>query len=265
MRFFPCLLVFVSVLCCGQERPKIFFHGIKIFVSDLEETEEFYTSLIGFNVVSKTDDVLELATNTWPVYLVKTSGMARSGYPKEARTGLTLQTYKLLPAIDALREKNIDFYDTLLARNGVGIAIPFKDPSDNVLSLMEVQVREVSEFAGLRIYNTGVTVNSIENAFAFYGNILGFEEWSRNYLPDALPLKHKDGSFAFMLHRKPALTRATIDHGRHPHIALILESADLEQVKSWLAQQKVSFKVVESRIIVIDPEGNTVEIQETGK
>jgi len=143
--------------------------------------------------------------------------------------------------------------------------VPIEDPSGNILHLIEVQIREVPFFTGLRVYNSGMVINEMTKALDYYENILGFEEWSRNYLPDAMPLKHKDGSFAFMVHQKKELDENSAIYGEHPQIVLILEVADILTYKSYLTGKNIKVAKKNDKLIIRDPEGNFIEVIEVIK
>ncbi len=236
------------------------FTGLRIFVNDLKEAEGFYTKTLNLEVTDRNKQRITLNSNTWPIILEVAEGKTVGNYPNAARTGLSFQTYKLLPRIDDLRDQGVMLHDSLLNRNGVGISIPFEDPSGNVISAIEVQIREIESFEGLRIYNTGVTIADMDAAIHFYEKILGYEEWSRNYLPDALPLKHSDGSFAFMIHYKKGLQKNLAVYGKHSQIVLMMETQDLDQIKLRLKNERISFTSKSDRIVCRDPEGNFIEI-----
>ncbi len=169
--------IFSLIVCWSnaQEAVNARFQGLKIFVTNLNVAEEFYQNKLGFEVVAKNKNLIELKTNSWPIFLELAKDKSTAGYPNNTRTGLSFQTSKLLPRINELKEKGVIFYDSLLSRNGVGVGIPFKDPFGNVLNLIEVQIREVPLFAGLQIYNSGVTISNMEMAVEFYERLLGFE------------------------------------------------------------------------------------------
>ncbi|MEO1050999.1 MAG: VOC family protein [Bacteroidota bacterium] len=260
-------IILICVLLCGHEyvvsQNHLKFHGLRVFVNSLESSLDFYQGTLGFEVKDKNESEVVLKTGSWPIYLQKSNSQTTSDYPKVARTGLAIQTAKLLPRIDHFREQGIPFFDSLLQRNGVGISIPFEDPSGNVLNLIEVQIRQVPTFQGLKIYNTGVTISNMETATQFYEDILGFEEWSRAYLPAALPLKHADGSFAFMIHCKEGLTDSQRDYGTSPQMVLMFSTSDMATIKRHLQNNEVVFKDLTDSIICQDPAGNFIEIIET--
>jgi len=255
------LLVLASLSIFAQEESKLTFTGIKIFVTDLQVAEDFYANVLGLEVSDRAANEVELKTNTWPITLALAKERSAPGYPNNARTGLSFQTYKLLPQIDRLRENGVKLYDSLLSRNGVGISIPFEDPFGNVMTIIEVQIREVEAFEGVRIYNTGVTIANMDAATQFYEGLLGFEEWSRNYLPDALPLKHSDGSFAFMIHYKDGLKNNANAYGQNSQIVLMMSVPNLGGLRSLLESREIQFDLKKDRLIVQDQERNFIEIR----
>ncbi len=247
------------VVLITQEAPEFRFSGLKMYVNDLSQAETFYKDVLGFSL-QRTGDQWVVNTGTWPIYLSAGIEQQPPSYPTTARTGLTVQTYRLLPRIDRLREMGVPVLDSLLRRNGVGISIPFSDPTGNVLNMMEVQARELPQFAGIKVYNSGVTISDMVAARNFYQEILGFESWSERYLPDALPLKHKDGSFAFMVHYKPSLLRNETAHGVSPGVHLILSTPDLERARDYLKSKEVIVQQKGPLLICKDPEGNILEV-----
>ncbi|WP_420317350.1 VOC family protein [Ekhidna sp.] len=242
----------------SQDKPTFRHHGIRVFSSDIEASRRFYKEVLGIGIIAEN----ESASDAFPIYLTRASESSVSNYPLGARTGLSIQTHKLLPGIDHLRSRNVSLYDTLLQRNGVGISIPFKDPSGHVLSLIEVQIRKIPAFEGYKVYNTGVTISDMEKVSAFYLDILGFDEWSRNYLPEALPLKHTDGTFAFMIHQKGNLKRNPLEYG-DAQMVLLFETSNLNDTREYLKEQGVLFKEIGDKVICKDPEGNAIEIFES--
>ncbi|MEP1095435.1 MAG: VOC family protein [Cyclobacteriaceae bacterium] len=264
MRLITCIIFLVGSVNLYAQTSELKFTGVKIFVTDLKIAEDFYSRILGFKVSGQTESQLELETNTWPITLALASEMAAPGYPANARTGLSLQTHKLLPQIDAFREKGVKLHDSRLSRNGVGISIPFEDPFGNVMTIIEIQIREVVKFEGVKIYNTGVAIPNMDAATAFYEGILGYEEWSRDYLPAALPLKHSDGSFAFMIHYEKGLAKNANTYKKNSQIVLLMSTPNLESVKSGLNKESI----VESKkgfLVLRDPERNLVEVTESSK
>ncbi len=265
----PILTVLTSLsllfptLIPGKIEPEVRFEGLRIWVTDLEEARKFYEGLLGFQMEEQSKESAILNTGSFPIHLSKSAQSNGTDYEKHERTALSIQVSKLLPAIDALRAKGVNLLEGHLQRNGVGISIPFKDPFGNLLSLIEVQIREVPAFEGFQIYNTGITSGDMDKAISFYEGILGFEEWSRDYLPQAMPLKHKDQSFAFMLHYKAGLAPRSRKFGTESEINLLFSSSDLSKTISGLKQQGVEMvSVSKTRAAFKDPFGNICELVE---
>jgi catechol-2,3-dioxygenase len=235
------------------------FHGLKIRVHDLQTSKQFYGDVLGMNLKETGDSIL-ITGQSFPIFLTESEQKSTNRYPKLSRTGLTLQTDKLLPTIDQLRRAKIHIFDTLLSRNGVGISIPFQDPSGNVLSLMEVQVYDPGKIEGFQVYNSGITISNMDSAIHFYQKIMGFEDWSRNYLPQALPLKNREGTFAFMIHYRKGLLKNDAEYNVHPQITLILKTNDLEEAKVHLEQSNIQVVKRSDHLICRDFEGNWLEI-----
>lgn len=244
----------------ADEKPEIKMHGLKIFVDDLDEAEKFYSKHLGFKVIKRNKSQLVLETNTYPIYLELAKQTIARNLQMESHIELSFQVNKLLPAIDQFRESGINVCDSLLSRNGVGIDIPVLDPAGNIVNLIEVQISDIPEFKGYRVYNSGAVVNNMIEAENFYKGYLGFLDWSRNYLPDALPLKHKDESFAFMLHQKNELVNNTAPYGTCPQIVFVFSVSNFDQTLKYFKQNNIPFAKFEKSLILKDKEGNYSEI-----
>ncbi|MEP1033286.1 VOC family protein [Ekhidna sp.] len=245
-----------------QETPKVQIHGVKVFVKDLEEAEDFYTSFLGLEIENRKANVVELNTGQYPIYLIQSGRHVERDLLVESHYGISFLTSKLLPSIDKARESKVKIYDTLLSRNGIGIHIPITDPSGNLLHLMEVQIGKQPNFNGFRLYNSGMTINNMKEAEGFYKQQFGLLDWSRDYLPDALPLKHSDGSFAFMLHQDNNLLPSTLEFGTSPGVVLMLQTVDISAYAKFLNSIDRKYLMKEGRILVRDTNENTIEVVE---
>ena len=259
---FAIIFLLISSLATGQ-KPDFKFHGLKIFVDDLDEAVKFYGDFLGFDIRDK-NEVLVVTGQSFPISIHQSQEKSKTNYALKTRISLALQVNKLLPEIDVLRANELRVYDSLLARNGVGIAIPFEDYAGNVLSFIEVQIYDPGPINNIRVYNCGVTISDMDKASDFYLDILGFQEWSRNYLPAALPLKHNDGSFAFMIHAEKGLKPNESEYGNSPRKILTLSTLNLAIATEYLANEGVTILDESSNGLLIcrDPEGNIIEITE---
>ena len=180
---------------------------------------------------------------------------------REVKTGVVFQVNKLLTTYKKLKEKGVQFYDNELERNGVGVAIPFRDPFGNKLWLMEVQIIEVTQFKEPVIYNFGNQVTDIEESENFYLDILGFKALTRKYLPNALPLGHGDHSFAFMLHPTVGLKTSDVEYPDECQIMLMFYTTNLSSMGNKLRINGIPILVETNESIVFkDPAGNIIEV-----
>lgn len=260
------LLFYQFTYAQKREVPVLKFEGLRIWVDDLKAAEQFYSKTLGFEVDHKDlkNGTIRLKSEGFLIYLTKAQEPSKSQYGRHIRTSLTLQVPKLLPAIDQLRNAGVTIEALHLQRNGVGISIPFKDPAGNLLSLMEVQMRSVAPFEGFKIYNAGITTSAMDKAIAFYVGELSFAEWSRDYLPAAMPLKHSDESFAFMLHEKPGLKSLKKGYSRDSDINLIFSTKSLKALNDRFLESNINTRPAKAPagLMFTDPFGNHLEVIE---
>lgn len=262
------LLALLLLNLCGtltaQEKALLRFDGLTIWVDDLSSASGFYSELLGFETAASDDcnDCFRLKTGSWDIIVKKADNQNRFVYRRDSRISLTLQVPQLLPAIDKLRKKGVKFEENELQRNKVGISIPLKDPAGNILNLMEVQVSETPAFEGFKLYNTGITSSDMKAAMEFYIEKLGFSEMTRNYLPTAMPLKHHDNSFAFMLHEKAGLSRVDHTYSIDSQMNLRFATRRWDTVKQQLKKMGISIrKGSDSDVLYFeDPFGNYCEV-----
>lgn len=242
-------------------------YGVKIKVHDLDEAAKFYSTTLGFPVKMENDTHSEvwLDSKPWPISLEQTRLPHSEAHYSESKAMVGIQVNHLLPSIDELRDKGVVFFEEELEKNGAGISIYFKDSSGNKLFMMEQQIGPQRTVLEPVIYNMGFTFNDMEKAEHFYSKVLGFEAWSRNYLPDALPLKNPDQSFAFMLHYDPDYSNSTISYFEESHTLLIFSTSNLSATLK--SMERLNIPIImsdldEKRAAFKDPFGNISEIIE---
>lgn len=268
--FQVCILGFLSNFStlAQNHQPEIKFKGVEVRSVNLEEAVEFYSGKLGFNIKDKNFSAGEilLVDETMDFRLKQVLKPNKINYATQSYANIAFQVNTLLPAIDKLREQGIKFEEDKLLRNGIGIGIPFFDPSGNRHFLVEQQVRQTPEFKGIKIYNVGFKVPDINEARKFYVEKLGFEVYSENYLPAALPLKHKAGSLAFMLHFDGTVSNSRNTDPDESQTVLVFESSDLERTVEYLKDQDVTFiSFYKLKAVFSDPFGNILLLIEKNK
>lgn len=263
---FTCLLTcMVELLSAPKDHaPNLKLAGIMIWVDDLDKAENFYKEILGFQpaVAEPITNGLTLNSHGMTIYLATAGKHQKMIYEQDVRTAITIEVPKLLPAIDQLRNAGLEFEENHLQRNGVGISIPLHDPAGNLLNLIEVQNHAVAPFESFRVYNLGITSSGLDAARAFYIEKLGFEAWSFDYLPAALPLKHANGSFAFMLHKKVGLSNRNPAYGQVNDTQLVFHCADLELTSKQLESAGIETLAENEGLVCRDPFGNYFHIRQ---
>ncbi len=227
------------LLCNLLHAQDIKTYGIKINVSDLNKGIEFYGYKLGFEVESKIDGYLFLKTNdNTKLVLHEVANLLPEG-KTETRAGLTLQVNDIDKTIASLKAKGVDFGMETKRKEGVGYAISVEDPFGKQVSLLQETVTKLEPFSEPQIYNYGFMVSDMNKAIEFYATSLGFEERSKKYLPYDMPLGHKDGSFAFMLHFREGIEPMKHNSTDSEHVVILLKTSDLASAIAILRKKGV--------------------------
>jgi len=148
---------------------------------------------------------------------------------------LFLQTNNLDSAVTRLNNIGISLVRKK-TENGVGFDAMIQDPFGNVISLMDQSKYPITPFEEPKIYNVGYSMNDIERAKEFYCNKLGFYVRTTKYFP-ALPLGHKDSTFAFMLHQRNV--RPIKVDPEETQIMIIFSTKDIDSTVDLLRKKGV--------------------------
>ena len=243
--------------------------GVRILVSDIDEAVAFYSATLGFKVLStvKYPAEVELKSEGLQLFLARTRMPAQYDYAGSVRSTFGFQANNLLETRANLEGKGVVFLEPEPQKVGVGIATTFKDPSGNVLYLLEQQVGDKAPFEEPRIYNVGFHLPDEAVARQLYCDVLGFVVRTERYFP-AIPLGHPDGTFAFMLHEKDDLKPRTSKYPDEAQIVPLFEATDLDAVLERLRRSGMQYAPVASTnlraIAAYDAFGNVIEISEPG-
>ena len=244
-------------------------YGVRILVSDIDEAVAFYSATLGFKVLStvKYPSEVELKSEGLRLFLTRTGRAAQYDYAGAVRTTFGFQANNLVETRAKLEGEGVVFLEPEPQTVGVGIATTFKDPSGNVLYLLEQQVGDRAPFEEPRIYNVGFHLPDEATARQLYCDVLGFVVRTERYFP-AIPLGHRDGTFAFMLHEKTDLKPRTSKYPDEAQIVPLFEATDLDAVVKHLRRSGTQYATVASTnvraIAAYDAFGNVIEISEPG-
>jgi len=148
-------------------------------------------------------------------------------------------------------------------RSAVGRYIDFTDPSGHVHGLKQLDERPREG----GIYNVGIVVDNMKEAERYYGAVLGFEVYSRDYYPPVIPMRDSTGGVPFILSETG---RGTAPYQSGAAFAgLAIEVRDIEQEAARLRGLGVELLDDEPRltanvlhVTIRDPFGNLHEIIE---
>ena len=177
------------------------YHGLLIRVPDLSVALEFYCDTFGYGFTRSSATLVRLS-DPLPFYLEAVS--ARSGPAKDqARAGAAFFVRDIHVAIERLDALGVPLLVGRGQEASGGFVTCFLDPFGNVHTIIQ-PVPMPEGFSEPRIYNTGLKLpmGSMPTARQIYGDVLGFVIATERYYPPSLPMEHRDGSFAFMIHDK---------------------------------------------------------------
>jgi catechol 2,3-dioxygenase-like lactoylglutathione lyase family enzyme len=239
-------------------------HGVLIRVPDLDRARQFYVDLLGFEAERLSDTMLRLPDPT-PIYLEQVAQPLRPPAEDEARAAIAFQARDIRVTAARLRERGVTFLSEEPIRVGVGLAMRFRDPFGNIHALLEQTAAPVPPFEEPEVYNSGFKIPDADTAALrdlFAG--LGIMVRTERYYPPSLPLGHRDGSFAFMLHEneqgEPEV-RARIQP-ESAAVSLVLATASLDGLRSRLTDAEIGDEgsfALGRRVRVTAPSGVSVE------
>jgi catechol 2,3-dioxygenase-like lactoylglutathione lyase family enzyme len=136
------------------------------------------------------------------------------------------------------------------------------DPTGHVHGLKELA--ENAREGG--IYNVGIVVQNMKEAERFYGAVLGFEIFSRDYYPPVIPMRDASERVPFILSERGA-GKAPYESGVTAFAGLAIEVADIDAEIERLRPLGVKMLDPEPRLTanvlhmtIADPFGNLHEI-----
>ncbi len=244
-------------------------YGVKINVTDLDKAVDFYCVKLGFEMESRTDDIISLKTGQPnKLFLNKVRLLAPSGQ-WDSRAVLTLQVNHLDSTIRKLKSQGLVVAEDQIRREAVGDAVYLTDPFGNTISIMHQTIVAVPHFTEPRIYNFGFFIPDMSKARSFYCDNFGFVVRSENYLPLDLPLGHTDKAFAYMLHFREGVNPIRFNTTDNERFVIMFQTNDLQQAIINLKEKGVNFQKlqpVESKagkyISFYDPFGYLSELIE---
>lgn len=112
---------------------------IQINVTDMDEAIDFYSNKLGFEVSSRDHypAIVKLANESVPIILYQVENKTNFDYPNSTQTLVNIETDDLLRRLDELKRAGVEVLHEIPENCPVGIYAGIKDPSGNVLELVE--------------------------------------------------------------------------------------------------------------------------------
>ncbi len=123
-------------------KPKICV--VQINVTDMDAAIDFYCSKIGFRINNRDHYPQLLSLENEGVYFIlsKVEKPAVINYPVEAGTMINIEVSDLEKSITDLKSKGVEFIHSTPQKCPVGVYAAIRDPSGNVMELLEFQFKK---------------------------------------------------------------------------------------------------------------------------
>ncbi len=232
-----------------------FVWALEIGVAELQRAAQFYTGALAFvrEEIDCCAAALVLRNGSMRLLLREVSAAARP--QGSAGVNLNMRVGDLNTAVAAARAYGAQIDDSTPRPFALGQHLILRDPSGNEIHLLDIANDDMTAESKPSVFNIGVLLENLEAGEKFYTK-LGFQVFSREYLPD-LPFQ-KHGAAALVLHggaTKPAKS------GRR-NGTLVLAVDDLKTATSGL--QRLGFAVqldaAGNWATLQDPSGNVLQM-----
>ncbi len=229
--------------------------ALELGVADLKRAEEFYAKALAFE--------REEGACCGPALVLKNRGMRlllREGKAEPRAVGvaginLNMRVGDLPSAVAATRQYGAQIDNPTPEAFALGMYVNIRDPFGNEIHLLDVANDNLTAESKPTVFNLGVQLENLEAGEKFYTR-LGFQVYSREYLPD-LPFQ-KHGAVALVMHgeaTKPV--KAGVRNG-----TLILRVEDLNAALQALPPRgfEIKFAAKNNWATLQDPSGNVLKL-----
>jgi lactoylglutathione lyase len=115
------------------------FCVIGIYVTDIDEALDFYVNKLGFEVEHVYDEtcLVSLKNDGPTVVIEKTTEPNPATYPSSSQIVLAVETKDIEKTSKELKDSGVEFLHDAPQQFPAGIFMAFRDPSGNVLELLQ--------------------------------------------------------------------------------------------------------------------------------
>ncbi len=177
--------------------------GIELPVSNVDAACRFYSSALGCEVETAYSPESGAVLRNGNVRIVLRKSDARPDVDGAAGVYLSFRVADLDSTARAITAAGGSVGGTGPKKFALGQSLPIADPSGNPANLVALDGGEPAP-AAPAIFNVGITVKSFEDSEPFFAK-LGFRVFSREFLPESLPLE-RNGAVAIVLHARASVS-----------------------------------------------------------
>jgi len=231
--------------------------AIEYGVSDLQRASEFYTNALGFEVEENNCCAPAKILRNGGMRLLLSRSEAKALATDAASTHLNMRVGDLAVAVAAVRQNGGTVENDAPEDFALGKVVTVHDPFGNWINLLDIANDNRTAESKPTIFNIGVVGENLEKEEAFF-TVLGFQIYSREYLPD-LPLQ-RYGAVALVLHGD---AKTPAKSGRR-NGTIILATTDLPASLAALKTRGVkTASSGKSRFAIFhDPSGNPLRLMQ---
>jgi catechol 2,3-dioxygenase-like lactoylglutathione lyase family enzyme len=246
--------------------PRLQVAGVRIYVTDLERSLQFYQRVCGFELVRRAGTAAALLRNgEVRLSLRQVEKPAATHYPGDAQTHVNFAVRSLASTIQEVTAAGFHTVEKGPQPTAIGTYVTVLDPSGNIQQMIELAK---AQDAGLKpaVFNLEIEVTEMKRAREFYVGRLGFPILTEKFYPPTIPLR-KDGAAPLVL-QETATRTVPVDYPATARTVVQLGTPDLAAAVAELKVKGVEFlgateEDALGRFIAFkDPFGNVFELVE---
>ncbi len=229
--------------------------ALEVGVADLKRAADFYTGALAFEREENSCCAPALVLKNRGVRLLLRETKAKARPAGVAGINLNMRVGDLPNAVAAARQHGAQIDDPTPQPFALGNHVKIRDPCGNQIHLLDIANDNMTAESKPAVFNLGVRLEDLAAGEKFYTN-LGFQVYSREYLPD-LPFQ-KHGAVALVMHGEA--TQPAKPDTRNGTLVLAVE--DLQTAVSALQNRgaQVQREGKMNWATVQDPSGNILKL-----
>jgi catechol 2,3-dioxygenase-like lactoylglutathione lyase family enzyme len=165
--------------------------ALRLGVTDLDESVEFYVDHLGFRATERGDGWAALENDGVPLVLTVASAAVTIG-EGQSHVRFNFAVADLDAKVTAMKDAGVTFVSE--GKSAVGRYATFLDPSGHRHNVKQL-FQDEHPSGTPRVYDVGIAVTDIDRAVAYYEKRLGFGVRTRSYYPPVIPFDQHGATF----------------------------------------------------------------------